>query len=109
MVSINGRHNVEMAARHLFLLLFCLSYFAAYLFAYAWYVPIASGDRFTLALFLPFMFATSYAICTQPARYLSIRPIGVRIKILDVLNISVLSILSVDIYFILTEKILTML
>ena len=107
MVIINRRHSVEMAIKHPFLLLFCFSYFAAYLFAFAWYTPIASGNRFILALFLPFMFAVPYAICAQPTRYLPIRPFGVQIKLLDVLNILVAFILSVDIYFIITERMLT--
>jgi 4-amino-4-deoxy-L-arabinose transferase-like glycosyltransferase len=109
MVIFNMRHGVEMATKHLFLVLFCFSYFAAYLFAFAWYTPIASGDRFILALFLPFMFAASYAMCAQPTRYLPIRPFGFQIKLLDVLNILTAFLLSIDIYFIMTERLLTML
>jgi hypothetical protein len=109
MVIFNMRHGVEMATKHLFLLLFCFSYFAVYLFAFAWYTPIASGDRFILALFLPFMFVASYAMYTQPTRYLPIRPFGVQIKLVDVLNILVAFVLSVDMYFIMTGRILTML
>jgi hypothetical protein len=106
LVIVNGRHSIEMAVKYPFLLLFCLAYFVAYLFGYAWYTPIASGTRFTLALFLPFMFATSYAIQTQPTRYLPVRPFGAKIKLQDVFNVSVLFILSLDIYFVLTKRIL---
>jgi hypothetical protein len=103
---LNRRYTLEMAARRPFLLLFCLSYFAAYLFAYAWYTPIASGTRFTLALFLPFMFAVSRAIFAQPAIYLPVRPFGVQIKLLHVLNVLVLALLFFDIYGVLTERVL---
>ncbi|MBN1977783.1 MAG: glycosyltransferase family 39 protein [Anaerolineae bacterium] len=108
MAILNRRHTLEMAAKRPFLLLFCLSYFAAYLFAYAWYTPIASGNRFTLALFLPFMFAISRAIFAQPTVYLPVRPFGVQIKLLNVLNALVLALLFFDIYGVLTEKVLTM-
>jgi hypothetical protein len=105
---VNRRQTLEMVAKHPFLLLFCLSYFAAYLFAYAWYTPLASGNRFTLALFLPFMFAISRAIFAQPAVYLPVRPFGIRIKLLHVLNVLVLGLFFFDIYGVLTEKVLTM-
>jgi hypothetical protein len=34
-------------------LLFVLGYFSGYLLLFAWYTPIAAGDRFVLSLFLP--------------------------------------------------------
>jgi len=36
---------------------FCVLFFSVYLVSYAWYAPIAYGDRFMLSLFLPAMFA----------------------------------------------------
>jgi hypothetical protein len=108
MVILNRHHNVEMVLKYPFLLLFCLSYFILYLLSYAWFTPIGGAPRLVLALFLPFMFAISYAICAQPTRYLPIRPFGVRIKLLDAFNVLVLLIFSVDIYFIMTERMLTM-
>jgi hypothetical protein len=103
---LNGRRSIEMVAKYPYLLLFCLAYFAAYLFAYAWYTPIASGNRFTLALFLPWMFATSYAIHTLPATCLPIRHFEVKLR--DVLNVLVLLIFSFDVYAMLTERLLMM-
>lgn len=35
---------------------FYISFFGSYYLMYAWYTPIASGNRFVLALFMPFMF-----------------------------------------------------
>jgi hypothetical protein len=40
---------------HPLVLLFVLGYFLGYTLLYAWYTPIASGDRFILSLFLPAM------------------------------------------------------
>jgi hypothetical protein len=107
-VILNFRHNLRLAVQHPFMLFFCLSYFIVYLLGYAWYTPIASGNRLVLAQFLPLMFSLLYVACAQPPGYLRIRPFGVQIKLLDVLNVSVLCILSVDVYLILTERILTM-
>lgn len=39
-----------------FVLIFILGYFVGYTALYAWYTPIASGNRFILSLFLPAMF-----------------------------------------------------
>jgi hypothetical protein len=106
LVIINGRHTIEMAVKYPFLLLFCVSYFAAYLLGYAWYTPIASGTRFTLALFLPIMFATTFGIHAQPTRYLSVWPLGAKITLHDVFNVAILLVLTIDIYFVLTKRIL---
>jgi hypothetical protein len=106
LVIINGRHSIEMAVKYPFLLLFCVSYFAVYLFGYAWYTPIASGTRFTLALFLPVMFTTSYGIHAQPTRYLPVRPFGAKITLQGVFNVVMLFVLCLDIYFVLAKRIL---
>ncbi len=37
-------------------LFFYISFFASYYLMFAWYTPIASGNRFVLALFMPFLF-----------------------------------------------------
>ena len=38
-------------------IMFVILYFAGYLFAFAWYCPIACGRRFTYALYIPFLIA----------------------------------------------------
>ena len=35
---------------------FFVSFFISYYMLYAWYAPIASGSRFILSLFMPFLF-----------------------------------------------------
>jgi hypothetical protein len=108
MVAMNSRYNIQVATRYPFLLGFCLSCFVVYLLGYAWYMPIATGNRFILAQFLPFMFTVSYVICKQPSSRVSIRLLGVQIRPVDVLNAIVPLVLIPDIYFILTERIVTM-
>jgi hypothetical protein len=62
------------------LLFFILSYFAAYLVLYAWYAPIASGNRFFLALFLPAMFLLVWVIDHASRRGLCFSIFGRRIQ-----------------------------
>ena len=45
-----------LAAIRPWVLLFILGYFLGHSLLYAWYVPIASGNRFILSLFLPALF-----------------------------------------------------
>ena len=56
-LAMNWRWTLEMIRRHAFVILFGLGYFVGYALLYAWYVPIARGNRLVLALYLPFMFA----------------------------------------------------
>ncbi len=42
---------------HALALLFSATCFMGYLLAYAWYVPVAYGDRFVLSLYTPLLFA----------------------------------------------------
>ena len=50
------RWSLELARRHVFLVLFGVGILAGYTLLYAWYIPIARGNRLILSLFLPFMF-----------------------------------------------------
>lgn len=50
---LNFRTTIRIVRQHWSLLLFFLLYFTSYLLLYAWYVPIAGGNRFTLAQFMP--------------------------------------------------------
>ena len=56
-LAMNWRWTIGMVQRHFFVVLFALGYIVGYVLLYAWYVPIARGNRLVLALFLPFMFA----------------------------------------------------
>jgi hypothetical protein len=92
--------------RHYWLpLLFTLAYFAAYLFLYAWYTPIDVGNRFTLSLFLPYLFLVSLAISKQYDGQPSLAVGGMTLKLLDVV---LFPLLVVDVYLILTSRIVTM-
>ncbi len=50
-----GRSRFILQRAHPFVLLFILGYFFGYTLLYAWYTPLAEGNRFVLALFLPAM------------------------------------------------------
>lgn len=107
-VALNPRHSARLAGRYPFLLLFCLSFFTVYLLGYAWYMAIQVANRLVLALFIPVVFSASYAAFLQPPQHLSIRRLGMRVKLLDVFNVLVLCVLAVDMYFIMTDRIVTM-
>ncbi len=47
---------------HPLVLIFVLGYFLGYTLLYAWYTPIAGGDRFILSLFLPAMLVIIWAL-----------------------------------------------
>jgi hypothetical protein len=108
LMGLNPRHNLGLAAKHGLALLFCLSYFAVYLLGYAWYSPIASGNRFVLAQFLPFMFSISYSISQQPLRHISIPSTTVRLRPSDLMQVAILMVLAFELYFILTARIVMM-
>lgn len=46
----------ELMDRNMGLLVFNVLFFGGYFLAYAWYAPIAFGDRFALSLFLPALY-----------------------------------------------------
>jgi len=62
--------------RNRFRTLFIVAYFCGYWALYAWYVPIAYGNRFNLALFLPAMFLFVGSLSYFRAHGLSIRLFG---------------------------------
>jgi hypothetical protein len=62
---INWQNTMAIARQHWAVLLFLLLYFVSYLLLYAWYVPIASGNRFTLAQFMPVMFFLAAVLSTH--------------------------------------------
>ncbi len=56
------RQFLDLVSRQPFVTLFITGFFSGYLLLYAWYVPISSDSRFSLSLFLPFIFVTSKMI-----------------------------------------------
>jgi len=107
LVALNLRRSLELVGKHPFLTLFLLSFFVIYFLLYAWYVPIDAGERFILSLFLPFMFTAS-TIIVQLSKGSFVKVRDTRIQLLSLFNTIVLFVISVDIYFVLTHKILTM-
>lgn len=61
-------------------LLFVLGYFIGYTLLYAWYTPIASGDRFILSLFLPAMLVIVWVLSSAQNLDLSYNFFGIRIS-----------------------------
>ncbi|MFN8492498.1 MAG: hypothetical protein U0350_33160 [Caldilineaceae bacterium] len=58
-----GRFGREfVTADRIILLVFISAYFGSYLLLYAWYIRIAYGNRFVLALFLPALFVLVWTI-----------------------------------------------
>jgi hypothetical protein len=56
------RQARDVFARNPFAAIFCLLFFAAYFFLYAWYDAIIKDARFVLSIFLPFVFAGSMVV-----------------------------------------------
>lgn len=94
-----------------FLALFVAGFFAVYLLLYAWYTPIANGNRLVLALFSPLMFTFSFIIYRLFEKQLVVQVNRHSTKTVHLglgLNVLLASILLVDGYIILTERISTM-
>jgi hypothetical protein len=104
-IAFAFRQSLVEARRHIFLVLFVLSLFASYFVLYAWFVPIGSGPRFFLALFLPFLFSVS-VVLVRFTPNIPVRWLKRQINLLDVLNGLVLLILVANIHFVLTYSIL---
>lgn len=101
------RQAWETARRHGFLLLFVCLYFVGYFLLYAWYAPIASGNRLILAQFLPLLFALSlgqHSLLQERSLQVGRR----RVPALTAFNLVVFLILVVDIYFILSVRVGTL-
>jgi hypothetical protein len=91
------------------LYLFVGLYFAAYFLAYAWFIGIAPSihNRHALAQFLPLL--VTFALMGQEAASgLTLRVGRHRIAAFAALSALVLAVLAVDLYFILTHRIVQM-
>ncbi|MCO6435763.1 MAG: tetratricopeptide repeat protein [Phycisphaerae bacterium] len=72
-------------ARYAFPAVFTGVMLAGYLFAYAWYVPVAYGDRFLLSLVLPVVFALLWLATSLSAKLSPLRIAGLRFRAFDLL------------------------
>jgi hypothetical protein len=106
-VALNLQTIRGLAGQHRFVALFVLSFFVVYLLLYSWYAPVASGRRFMLALFCPYMLTVSALLSDPSLKPQPVRLAGVQVRLIDVLNLLVLAVLLVDLYFILTSKVVT--
>jgi len=101
----NWAKHRKMPQLDLFNLVFLSAYFGLYFLLYSWYVPIAEGNRLVLAQFMPAMFAISLGL--QETLKTSVVKLFERpVPALFVINGVVLLVLLVDIYLILTVRII---
>ena len=102
---LNWAKYEKMPQFDLFNLVFLSAYFGLYFLLYSWYVPIAEGNRLVLAQFMPAMFAISLGL--QETLKTSVVKLFERpVPALFVINGVVLLVLLVDIYLILTVRII---
>ncbi len=66
-LGLNWRWGVGLIRQHPFVALFGLGFMAGYVLLFAWYIPIARGNRLVLALFLPFMFSAGWILRARAA------------------------------------------
>jgi hypothetical protein len=97
---LNWRRCLEIIKAHYLLIAFIVAYFVVHLLAVAWYTPIAKGNRFILAYFLPYMFVLFYVLRSTDTYF------GVQAsRLLNAINLIVLCMLTVHIYYIMTTTI----
>jgi hypothetical protein len=87
--------NLQIAKKYFPLLVFGLSYFAAYIFLYIWYSPIASLPRFIYALYIPFLFSIFVA-----AKAMSNE---ISLPIVKLSNLAVFLMIMIDIWYIVSQ------
>jgi hypothetical protein len=56
---VERRRALEHIVEQPFAIAFVLAYLASYALLYAWYIPVAAGNRLVLGLFLPYMYASA--------------------------------------------------
>jgi hypothetical protein len=106
-LAMNWRWSVGMLRKHPFVVLFGLGYFVGYVLLYAWYVPIARGNRLVLALFLPFMFAVG-AILYARARAERTGDTGPFPRWFKAVHLVLIGGIALELYDILSHRIVTM-
>jgi len=104
-ILIRWRRVLTWFTHNLILLVFILVYFAVYFLLYFWYAPIASGNRLILAQFIPLigLLAVGFQSLLVDFR-INLR--GKSVNLFTVINLAILAILVVDIYAVLTMRIM---
>jgi len=101
------RDAAREAAAHPFLTAFGCLFFAGSFLLCAFYVPIAPGPRFALALFLPFMF-TAAAVCDRIGRDATLTFAGRKIAVVRAFNFFLSGVLALDMVQILLKGLFSM-
>jgi hypothetical protein len=89
------------------LVLFVVAYFAAYLSLYAWYTPLASGNRFILAQFLPLMFLITRGLSFAQNHNMTIRIHGTKFGA-SAISSTIVLFLMLHLVFVFPHRISTM-
>jgi hypothetical protein len=97
----------QLIRANLFLALFALLYFATYFLLYFWYAPITSDNRLILAQFIPLFFTISVGLQALLGE-MQVQIGKIKLHALPAINLLILCVLSVDIYLILTTRIVQM-
>ena len=96
----------ERGLAAVFPVLFVLGYQIGYLLLYFWYAPIASGNRFVLALFLPLIFILAWGNWEyRPRQPFPVPVNGVNLSWHNALHSVLLVIIAIDIYLVMTQRI----
>jgi len=106
-VLVYRKQATKMLHSNIFPILFVCLYFSAYLLLYSWYAPVADGNRFILAQFLPLLFMLSLGLqaVLGDVNYFILRK---KLPLLTAVNYAITGVLLIDIYFILTDRIVSL-
>jgi len=107
MAVVARRRAWRLLRRYWLVLAFWAAFIGLYIVLYAWYVPIANGVRLILALFLPTVFVLSW-LGVGLSRRVVIKGAGVGIPLLTVYNVAVTVLIALDIYAVLTYRIVNL-
>jgi len=111
LVLFNRQRTAAILKEFPYVALFAASYFTAFMMLYAWYWPIAAGNRLVLAQFSPFMFTLAFIIYRLYEKQLPIklsRHSARTVHLGKLLNWVILGTLLFDGYIILTVRIGTL-
>jgi hypothetical protein len=109
-LAIQNRESLSIVIRvnnQPYAMIFILGYFTGYLFLYAWFSPIAAGNRFVLSLFLPLLLIFAWLISTAQKHQLTFKLLGRQFSASSI-NILILGFLLIYMVGIFPARISTM-
>jgi hypothetical protein len=105
-VGSHWRWALDRLRGHAFVIAFATSYLVGYGLLYAWYVPIAAGNRLVLALFLPFMYSAGRVLSEQASH--ERESTGRRYPwLFTLVHVAIIAGLALELHDILTDRIVT--